>query len=491
VITNSNSLAVLIVGLGPHGSTVYLTGLKDLQKKYNLVLAGVVELASAKNAVLAILQEYGLAAETTFIPASPRTKGETYELDADLRKHLDRLVHERGVRAVVIATEPLSHKAYFEWALANNLHVLIDKPLTLPPYASIEVSQAERIESDYVELMDLFRKGRDRVTGRRLVIQCMLQRRFQDAYQDLRATIRQVFDATQCPVTSVTIVHNDGQWRFPEELLRESYHGFDEGIGKLAHTGYHFLDIVPWLIEDAQKPELPIDTLTVQCNLIRPKDLIFILPPQTIGRLFGNGHLRGATTPLSELAQQMARYGEVDAYVTIRFCHQDIVICHANLTLLHSGLSYRHWADTSADPYINKGRIKQETLLLYQGPFLAAQYHRYRATRGPGSEHRDFGGEHHNELNYIFNDKMLGFGDGPVVRKSFERKVSDRGVPGDKLRGLDNFFAAILHGSRASCEMTLEEHWGSVRLLASVYRAAALGIEGKPPIYSTRYSFEW
>lgn len=484
VHNHDNTLNIMVIGLGPHGRSVYLPVLKSLQPECNISVAGVVDYATEREAVLKSIHQFGFENSCTFVEAPPRKKGECYCLTSELRRSLEQLLEKEHVRAAIISTEPISHMAYTEWALENGLHVLVDKPLTARPFASVEIQQAYGIEEDYVKLVELVKSRKYARTGEKLVFRCMLQRRFQSGYLDMREMIKRVFSVTNCPPTSITIVHNDGQWRFPKELYSESYHGFDEGIGELTHTGYHYLDMIPWFLKVARPHDYPIDNVVIYASFTRPNDIVSLLPSENIERLFGTRHKDSEGPILLTLREDMKTFGEVDAHLAVRFCHLDSVICNVNLTLLHSGLSYRHWADTQSDPYINKGRMKQETVLVYQGPFLAAQSHKYRATKD-NSLHRDqFGGEDHNEINYLINDKVLKMGLGPLVRKSFRERTDELGIKSYKIRCIQDFVAAVVGKTIYDDNFSIEEHLPGVKLLSGAYVAGARGFLGEAAVHS-------
>jgi UDP-N-acetyl-D-mannosaminuronate dehydrogenase len=69
-----------------------------------------------------------------------------------VEEDLNQLVKINKISTVIIATEPTAHKAYAIWALKNNLHVLMDKPITTRKNAVYDLKEAEGIYQDYIEI---------------------------------------------------------------------------------------------------------------------------------------------------------------------------------------------------------------------------------------------------------------------------------------------------------------------------------------------------
>ena len=63
--------------------------------------------------------------------------------------------------------------------------------------------------------------------------------------QLIEETIRQY----NIPITYIDIYHNDGMWNMPSEFLYRENHPYKYGYGKLFHSGYHFIDLLAWLLE--------------------------------------------------------------------------------------------------------------------------------------------------------------------------------------------------------------------------------------------------
>src|SRR5438128_2542028 len=118
------SIKLIVVGVGPHARRIYLPALKQLQAKYDVEVTVTIELISTQHQTKEFFKTLGLQTEFFFVDPFFAS------LPKNVRLQLDRFVEEKGINGVIIATEPLSHKAYAEWALTKGLHILMDKPIS-------------------------------------------------------------------------------------------------------------------------------------------------------------------------------------------------------------------------------------------------------------------------------------------------------------------------------------------------------------------------
>src|SRR3989344_3727582 len=267
---------ILIIGLGPHAKKTYLTEfelLKTKNGKSNIFLCGVVDFESKKTEIESYISKFSVVNNFGFLAAPARLPGKDYNLPRNFIKDLDQFCFTRLVNTVFIATEPISHYTYIKWALTRNMHIFLDKPITLHTHSSTNVSQAQKIIDDYCELSEIYRKTQTKEYAKPVIFSCLAQRRYHPAFLDMKRYTMKISKLTNCPITSIIASHCDGQWRFPDELLTQSYHGYDDGVGKLSHSGYHLLDIIPWLIKGTDKSDLKINKVIIQTKFIRPYDI--------------------------------------------------------------------------------------------------------------------------------------------------------------------------------------------------------------------------
>ena len=489
------NINILIIGFGPHAQKTYareFERLKVEKGRNNIKLCGIVDLDEKRTDVYRYLNKLTVAKGFTFIAAPNRIFGTDYFLTNEFSKRLTVFCNEQDINAVFIATEPICHYAYIEWALNNRLHIFLDKPVTLHVNSSTEERQAQKIIDDYLKILALHKKTKILPLNKPVIFSCLAQRRYHPAFLEMRRNIQNVYNKTNCPVTSITALHSDGQWRFPYELLNESYHGFNEGVGKVSHSGYHLLDIVPWLIKVAERKDQKINKVRIFANFVRPKDIVQQLPEKDIERIFGQ-HLKEKHTPLNKrkLLLDLNNYGEVDAYTNISFMHDNNKITDVNFTFLHSGFTGRTWVDTKDDPFINRGRLKQEVIVLYQGPFFSTHYHCCRAGTKDDFYHYQTGGVLHTEAHYYFNSEVLNLKIPRLQMVSYHTSDPPYTLQEtSRATCVYEFIEAVETFDYKNTELfsPFEEHKPSVLLMAGIYIAASKELVGKIPYYEMDFS---
>jgi predicted dehydrogenase len=218
---------VILIGCGPHAQRVYLPA---IQKIEGSEISLIVELDQQKELIRKVLKEdfYG---DTYF------TEWFEDRLPDKLFNYLELHIQKNNVEAVIIATEPLIHKAYAKWALSKGLNILLDKPITTRRNVVSEITQAEGILQDYEELLRDYKKLQEQ---KETVFMINSQRRFHKGFQFVIDKIREVKELTNCPINFIQAYHSDGQWRFPLEIVNQGYHPYCYGYGKASHIRYRY-----------------------------------------------------------------------------------------------------------------------------------------------------------------------------------------------------------------------------------------------------------
>ncbi|WP_340682645.1 Gfo/Idh/MocA family oxidoreductase [Amycolatopsis coloradensis] len=362
---------ILLIGVGPHARRNHLPTLLSARGAGLVSTVIGVDVHEARSTIESHRGFTADNAVTMYYVDSFRASEET--LPPAVRTVLDRIVREHDIDAVFVSTEPSFHMAYSKWALDHPLSVLLDKPLSVRPGSSTDPASAALIHTDFDDLSDRYALAqRDNAD---LIVSVQCQRRYHPAFLRIKELVSEVAAFTNCPVTSVQSFHSDGQWRLPDELLDIGYHSFDRGYGKIAHSGYHFFDIVPWLLEAGERPGKTIDQVEVHVNTTRPADLLAQLTHSDYRRLFP-GFADTSRYPEDELHRSIADFGEVDAFVSLCFKTQGRVMTLGSINLLHNGFSQRgNLVANNSDLYKGNGRVRHETHIVEQGPFQAIHFH--------------------------------------------------------------------------------------------------------------------
>lgn len=393
----------LVVGVGPHARRSHLPALAAGQAAGLVGTIYGVDVLGAMDVLLPYDADDGprTLPVTLVEPFNARMPA----LPDRVRRTLDTLAESRGIDAVVVSTEPAYHMAYTRWALQRGLSVLLDKPLSVQPGASTTPKRAAEILTDFDGILATYERARRSHPDLIVSVQC--QRRYHPAFWQMRELISEIADETNCPVTSIQSFHSDGQWRLPDELLDLSYHGYDQGYGKAAHSGYHFFDIVPWLLEPGERSGKELDAVTIHAHVTRPRDFLAQLSVADHERLFPGFAARNPYTP-QELCLATRGFGEVDAFISMAFKSRGRTMTLGSLNLVHNGFSERGNLTPAASLYKGNGRVRQETHIIQQGPFQAIHLHSLQ-TLGGGNTSEDpqpAGRESHIEVHVLRNNRF-------------------------------------------------------------------------------------
>jgi predicted dehydrogenase len=188
---------LILIGCGPHAKRVYLPAIQNIE---GTKISLIVELEDQKNSVENVIEKHGYI-ETYFTQWFEDT------LPKKLIIYLDNHIQKFNIEGVIIATEPLIHKAYSKWALSRGLNILLDKPITTRKNVISDINQAQGILKDYEELILDYNKLQEK---KETVFMINSQRRFHKGFQLVKEKIREVTELTNCPINFIQAYHCDG-----------------------------------------------------------------------------------------------------------------------------------------------------------------------------------------------------------------------------------------------------------------------------------------
>lgn len=474
---------LMLIGCGPHAKRIYVPLIKKHHKKLNLELKAVVDIKEKKLDINKYLTEKNIDCKKIYFNSEI---GDSL-LDSEIRI-LDKEIKKSSINAIIISSDPTSHLKYIKWALDRNLHILTDKPLTSRLNASLDEKQAIQINKDYYEILRRYKEKEKYFPE--IIFSCLSQRRYHPAIVQIKKFISEVYDLTNCPPTSIVCQHSDGQWRMPEELENEKYHGYIEGLGKCSHSGYHFFDIMG--LYSTPKEDKKFEEIEVYSNFVRPEDCMSQLTLQDYKNLFGDTYSYYYRKNEEELNSSIKNLGEVDAHINFALKQEGKTITNINFSLLHNGVSKRSWIKSRNDLYKGNGRIRHETHIVHQGPFQALYYVSYQSDqisneslKGSG----EIGGELHSDVYVFRNSKILGV-DLPEFEVLHFGKRSDEGLKGysrghqEDARGecFKEFILAVKGEiPKSKLRSSIEDHKVGVEFMSLAYQSAARKYNGKNP----------
>ena len=345
-----------IVGLGLHAKRAYLSKID----KYDIDLALVIDLKKNEKTIKEYLLEKGFASTRTYFLEDEAA--DDIELNEKYQKELSSILKEKGIMHAVISTEPKAHHAYLKFFIKNNINVLMDKPIFAFQGMIYDQKAVALMDEKFKKMIDLYRRSDSKV-----YINC--QRRYNDAYSLIKKEISSLIEKYNVGITNIDIVTNDGTWNMIDEFFSRENHPYKYGYGKLLHSGYHFIDLLMYLLEENTKlKNKQINKISVKSSYISLKDYLEMIRPDEYDVLFNK-----SCEYAKYLDKDTFKMGEIDFSSIIEFKQDDNTLCLASLNLLQSGFSKRSWTELPIDTYKGNGRVKQSYLSLNLGPLYSVK----------------------------------------------------------------------------------------------------------------------
>lgn len=473
---------LILIGCGPHAKRVYLPAIQNIE---GTKISLIVELEDQKNSVENVIEKHGYI-ETYFTQWFEDT------LPKKLIIYLDNHIQKFNIEGVIIATEPLIHKAYSKWALSRGLNILLDKPITTRKNVISDINQAQGILKDYEELILDYNKLQEK---KETVFMINSQRRFHKGFQLVKEKIREVTELTNCPINFIQAYHCDGQWRFPSEIVTQNYHPYHYGYGKASHSGYHIFDIVLEFYKASAKANKAATNFDVYSSLLQPQGFFQQLETNDYNKLFVGDEAHQSKWNTDQVSDKCNDFGELDLSSIITLKKGNIAMANININLIHNGYSGRTWVNPGSDLYKGNGRIKHESYHIQQGPFQSIQIHAYQ-----GSDQHDLdngiednlGGKNHFDI-HIFRNPLIANGKKqPEVFKLTDIftqpiKGQESSIMMEQVKfKVVQEFVAFIQGKLKKKFVTsqIKDHNTSVQIMSAVYCSQINAKNKKSPIIS-------
>jgi predicted dehydrogenase len=393
---------IALAGCGPHAHRVYLKLIQKYLKNKNLVPGLLIDLKSKKSKVESFLKDISYTFdEIIYLDDSELT---TEYFSPKNKEILNKALKQHKIDGIIISTEPKAHKKYCLLAMENDLCVLMDKPITSPINSSTSEKGAQKIKTDYLEILKAKKKSKGKI-----VVQC--QRRYHDGYIFVVNYLIRFIKEFKVPITYLDIFHSDGCWNMFNEFYERENHPYKYGYGKLMHSGYHFIDLLAWFLS-VNKHAVSYDTICLQATPLKPSDLNYQLS-KLLPKVFEESAVKRIYNKYN--LNHLKKFGELDTYCKVFLYEKGNLVTSANLDLLQNAFSRRSWSDLPRDTYKGNGRVRHERINIEIGPLLNIQLHSYQAYEtGKPEKITGMGNIDHFEI-YIYRNSGL------VGGKSFEK----------------------------------------------------------------------
>jgi hypothetical protein len=474
-------IRLMIIGAGFHARRIYIPALMEFSERMPIQLVGVVDLKSQQDAIDRYIQERNYQFDRIYLDEFNPSVG----LPKECTDALDALVAKFDITGVIISTEPLAHKAYAMWALRRNLHILMDKPISVRKSQGTKRSQAKKLVDDYNDLLALYNQTQEKQLT---AFSINVQRRYDYGFEKVKQLITEAKEKFNVPVTSIQIMHADGTWVFPKEILFQKSHPYCYGYGKCSHSGYHLFDMAWQLYEAGMINNKQPDAMQIFSSFLSPSGFGIDISEQDYRQYFGTEY---EPTGLSaeEYSKQVREYGEIDSFSIVRLLKNRENICNISINLLHSSFSKRAWALPNADLYKGNGRVKHSQFTIQQGPFQCVQIHNYQSKDlhdVDNADEFDIGGNNHFDIYVFRNNKMFG------SENSFE-KISGKDLEEErskhlvmekaKHRVIVEFIDFMLGKiDKRDLKSNIDSQDMPVKIMSGIYQSNALMYQGKNPL---------
>ncbi len=463
---------IILIGCGPHARRIYLPAVSRIP---HVKLELVIDLEGQEPVVKKALNGNP---ETELWIIKPFSD----HLPQELSRRLSNFVSERKISGVIIATEPLVHRAYAEWALQNGLSILMDKPISARANATTNMSSAKGILEDYFELLEKYKTLQ---LVKETIFMVNSHRRFHKGFQFVNNLISEIALKTNCPVTFVQAYHCDGQWRLPSEIVTQEYHPYCLGYGKASHSGYHIFDTVHQFYKAATVQDKVADTMEIVSSFIQPNGFFTQLNEEDYTNLFGEQYNSVKQWTDEQLKELCSTFGELDLSSIITLKRNEEAIANFSVNLIHNGFAGRTWLRPGEDLYKGNGRIKHESYHIQQGPFQNIQIHAYQAYDkhdDANGHEEDLGGKNHFDI-YVFRNPLVAdnLQQPRVYRLSdimdHTKMESESMITMEWVKyKIVEEFADYLTGRRekASIRSQIEDHIVPVQMMSAIYQSHIL-----------------
>ncbi len=479
-----NKKRIMLIGIGPHSRNSHIPILSQLYSEIPFEFTVAIDIIEKKDEIHTWFASEKFCPKKLFF-----IDFFAHKMPSETEKLLDKIVNENSIDGVIIATPPYTHKSYALWALKNKLHILMDKPISTYFDVCNDENKAEAIYNDYIEILEAYKKIQK---YKKTVFIINVKRRYHPGFIIVKKLINDISEKFNIPITSMIVYHSDGQWRFPHEIVSLNYHPFNVGYGVISHSGYHIIDAACWLYENTLlKGKIP-DKVEVFSSFLLPNGFFNHLTRKDYVNIFGEKYLEISPWTDEFLKSITKSFGEIDAFVIIRFLKDQDVVSHIILNLQHNSFSRRSWLMPNKDLLKGNGRVKHEMFNIQQGPLQNIQIHSYHAYDRHTFEGSHFftGGTQHFDI-YKFSNFQITGEDKPFSLINAKEICEKEGInitlsQYSKIEVIKEFLNALTNKEFQSTkiESSLEFHSLSVKIMSAIYLSYVKQKYGEYPVVS-------
>jgi hypothetical protein len=342
-----------------------------------------------------------------FLPDSSRVSH--LSLTPALEEFLTSLYSTGSLDSFILSNDPRSRAPYIQYALKHSCGLLCDKPLFAPSFSNGSMNSTLNQLDSYLKL---YQTALTNNKSHYFPFVIQSQRRVHPAYSFLFSLLSSSCLLYNLPISNIEIFHSDGNFLFSHDFQRNNSHHYYNQMGKLYHSGYHFIDLLMILIgiNTRINHKKSIKQLyNIHTKVTKPSDWMNKFNGNNeIQSLFMGSNEIPASVPLSVDHSLGPLTGDFDFHLlgqTAWLTDQDQkphIDCTFSLNLLSAGYSLRRSFITPPDTYKGNGRVRHERLCISLSSIMEIQLHSYQA------EELNSSNQHSNESNQTQYSNHVG-----------------------------------------------------------------------------------
>jgi hypothetical protein len=165
---------------------------------------------------------------------------------ADTDAIINELKQKFDINLVIISSNPTTHFDYGMSCIKYNVDTVCDKPIISSTNASTDSIYARQMMSDFYKLQSAYNEAK--MQNSNLMFHSILRRRGLAPFRYVAEQLDKVYCEKNAGINDMTIQISGGIYKFPNEFLATGAHGYLDGVGSLAHSAYHYFDILAWYL---------------------------------------------------------------------------------------------------------------------------------------------------------------------------------------------------------------------------------------------------
>jgi hypothetical protein len=303
-----------------------------------------------------------------------------------------------------------------------------------------------------------------------------VERRWGVLHQTVKHLLQEVTKKTGVSVTSFLAYKDVGALRTPQEVYLKKNHPFNQGYGVIAHSGYHVIDQIAWLLQASFDVGKKPDSFHLCSEFDFPCDYFTQVSPEDLGKAYRDFQNNHKPIDLNGL-------GEINSHTHITFFMANRVLARGSFQIGSGGVSQRdslayNQHELASIYEHDPGKTKLESYLFCQGPFQTIEVNicQNRANEEKQGKYSP-GGKHHAEIRITRNKHVFPecFATRVIQAKHLEVNEERLSVTAMR-RAIYEFLDRVSGGNIPPNPVSdIESHELGIAIMSAIYESASQG----------------